>query len=741
MLNDLESRFLLVFLSIRTILQETTISRRRERLRAIEKGLDLGDAYRATLGRIKAQGREKAKLGMAVLMWISNSRRPLRVDEISHATAIRIGSNELDNDDIPAISTMLSCCQGLATIGEGTSTVRLIHFTLQEYLCTHPDLFERVHSTMAETCLTYLNFRHIKDLSMSVPPNLQSTLFLEYSSLYWGVHMRMEVSDRANAFALHLLQQFHSHISATFLWKSISEKFISREYPWVRTPDRKGFSALHCVSYFGIAEVADTLIKMNRWSVNEADGSGVTPLIWAARHGHEEVVKLLLQIKHIQLGRRDTNSGRTALSWTAGNGHEGVVRLFLGPRFVNLGSVGGWWREAARVVGVLFGWRYVNPDSTCNNGQTPLIWAAKNGHEGIVKLLLERNVHPDTPDAEYTRTPLSLAAENGYEGIAKLLLERKEVNPNSLSKYSRTPLSWAAENGREGVVKLLLGRGDVNSDTPDSYYFKTPLSWAAENGREGVVKLLLERGDVNPNGSSESDRTPLLWAVWNGHEGVAKLLLGRGDVNPDTPDSYYSKTPLSWAAGDGHVGIVKLLLGRGDVNPDSLSKYGRTPLSWAAGNGRERIVKLLSGREDVNPDSPSESGRTPLLWAAGNGHEETVKLFLARKDVHPDTPDTVYGQTPLSWAALNGHEGIVRLLLARKDVHPDTPDTDYGQTPLSWAAGNGHEGIVELLLERENVNPNSSSKSGKTPLTLAAEKRHYSVVELLQAYIPDVSSN
>ena len=59
---------------------------------------------------MKAQGGEKARLGIAVLMWISHSRRPLQVDEICQAIAIRIESKDLDNDDIPAISTLLSFC-------------------------------------------------------------------------------------------------------------------------------------------------------------------------------------------------------------------------------------------------------------------------------------------------------------------------------------------------------------------------------------------------------------------------------------------------------------------------------------------------------------------------------------------------------------------------------------------------------------------------------------------------------
>jgi len=665
----------------------------------MRNGLDLGDTYKAMLGRIKAQGEEKTRLGMAVLMWVSHSGRPLQVDEICHALAIRIGSSDLNGDDIPAISTLLGCCQGLVTMDKGGSTVRLIHLTLQEYLCTHPELFDRAHSTMAETCLTYLNFPHVKGLSVSSSPDPRGTPFLEYSSLYWGTHMRMELSDGAKRSALDLLDQFDSHISAKFLWKS-----ISRGFPISRTPDREQFSALHCASYFGIAEITNTLIKTNRWDLNQRDGAGVTPLIWAARYGHEEVVRLFLRKKHAQPDQQDTNYGRTALSWAAENGHEGVVRLFLGPRFADPGSGGHRWGKGSRVVGLLFGRRYINPDSLGKSGRTPLSLAAGNGHEGIVRILLGReDVNPETLDTEYGQTPLSWAAKDGRERVVKLLLERKDVNPNSPSKSGRTPLSWAAENGREGVVKLLLGRGDV---------------------------------DVNRDSSSEPGLTPLWWAARNGHEGIVKLLLERGDVSPDTPDAVYGQTPLSWAAGKGHEGVARLLLRRGDVNPDNSIKSGRTPLSRAAGNGHEGIVKLLLERADVTPDIPdTEYGRTPLSWAAGNGREGVVKLLLWRRDVNPNS-SSKSGRTPLSWAAGNGHERVVRPLLQRRDIIPDIPDTTHGRTPLSWAAGNGREGVVKLLLGRRDVNPDSLSKHGQTPLSCAAENGYHRVVELLHARYP-----
>ena len=182
--------------------------------------------------------------------------------------------------------------------------------------------------------------------------------------------MRIEISDRAVAFALQLLDQFDNHISARSLWKTINDG-----RPFSSYSTGKPFSALHCISYFGIPEVSHALIKMNRRDVNQRDSLGVTPLIWAARYGHEEVVRLLFREKNLQPDEPDANNGRTALSWASGNGHEGIVRLYLARQFINPASVGHRWGRSARVMNLLFGQRYVNLNSSCKYGQTPLPWA------------------------------------------------------------------------------------------------------------------------------------------------------------------------------------------------------------------------------------------------------------------------------------------------------------------------------------------------------------------------------
>ena len=130
-------------------------------------GLGLDGAYDATLDRIKSQGKGKSALGIAALMWISHSERPMHIGELCDALAVKIGSRDMECDNIPSEKTLLASCLGLVTIDE-SSTVRLVHFTLQEYFNSHSEHFKNPESTMAEVCLTYLNFDSINELSHSL---------------------------------------------------------------------------------------------------------------------------------------------------------------------------------------------------------------------------------------------------------------------------------------------------------------------------------------------------------------------------------------------------------------------------------------------------------------------------------------------------------------------------------------------------------------------------------------------
>jgi ankyrin repeat protein len=48
------------------------------------------------------------------------------------------------------------------------------------------------------------------------------------------------------------------------------------------------------------------------------------------------------------------------------------------------------------------------------------------------------------------------AAQNGHEAVVPLLLGQEGVDPELKDKGGRTPLGWAAWSGHEAIVKLLM---------------------------------------------------------------------------------------------------------------------------------------------------------------------------------------------------------------------------------------------------------------------------------------------
>ncbi|RYP73107.1 hypothetical protein DL771_003858 [Monosporascus sp. 5C6A] len=103
---------------------------------------------------------------------------------------------------------------------------------------------------------------------------------------------------------------------------------------------------------------------------------------------------------------------------------------------------------------------------------------------------------PDSKDAEYGRTPLSWAAENGHEAVVKLLIAEKAVDPNPKDINGWTPLLWASQYGQETILQLLLNQ-EVNVDTEDKYGL-TALLLAFFDFQNEAEKLLVENGASIP---------------------------------------------------------------------------------------------------------------------------------------------------------------------------------------------------------------------------------------------------
>ena len=428
------ARFLFVALSIDAILGETSKARRKKMLQNVATtGVELDTVYAPTLQRLRDQKGHRSKLGMEVLMWVSHSERPLRIEELGHALAVDVEVTDLDVENLTPEKIILESSLGLVVVDKRTSRLRLIHPTLQGYLSC-PGALPDAHETLAETCLAYLNYEQVKRLPTYKVPNPRDMPFLEYSSLYWGSHAKRGLSDRANELALKLLTRYDRHISATSLFNQMQ----SDDSPPVID---HLFSGLHCASYFGIFKVVAALIEMEGCDANQSDCKGFTPLMWAARMGNEAVVKLLLTRNDVNPDKAD-NKGTTPLWEASRYGHEKVVRLLL--------ARGG-----------------VNPNKPNNDGVTPLQCASSNGHEGVVSLLSPRGaINPDQSDNKSTQLPR--ASSNRQEGVVRPPVAQDEVNLDEPDSCDQPSLQRASSNRHEEMVTPPVVRDDVNPDQPEN---------------------------------------------------------------------------------------------------------------------------------------------------------------------------------------------------------------------------------------------------------------------------------
>ena len=137
-------------------------------------------------------------------------------------------------------------------------------------------------------------------------------------------------------------------------------------------------------------------------------------------------------------------------------------------------------------------------------GRTILMLACEHGHLKCVNLLLKGGacVNMEGCRSYYDWNPLGLAVNNGHDAIIKLLLNKgADVNgfcPLSKGVYG-TMLMLAVKQDHATVVKTLINAGaDVNVV---DYYGRSSLMYVCEKGNIRCAKILLKAGaDVNAEG-------------------------------------------------------------------------------------------------------------------------------------------------------------------------------------------------------------------------------------------------
>ena len=218
-----------------------------------------------------------------------------------------------------------------------------------------------------------------------------------------------------------------------------------------------------------------------------------------------------------------------------------------------------------------------------DGNETPLAVASREGHSGVVRVLLEHGADVGTRD-NYFYSPMEHASTRGHAKVVQVLLERGADVNKGVDRRNNTILHLASSSGHPKVVQMILDHGaDVHVRDTDNL---TPLHSAQD---EEVARVLLEHG-ANPNAQDKTKRTPLYEALDLRRADFARVLLDNGaDVNARDNQN---GTPLHLASRWGYLDGVKLLLQRGsDIH--ARDDLGWTPFQVASARKHHDVMKFL----------------------------------------------------------------------------------------------------------------------------------------------------
>lgn len=367
------------------------------------------------------------------------------------------------------------------------------------------------------------------------------------------------------------------------------------------------------------------------------------------------------------------------------------------------------------------------------------LWrAAQVGHTLSVKTRLAAGIDPNQAERSY---PIVYAAENGHEEIVDLLMAHEKFDVTSLdiaiyrateSKHSKIvakmqqrkdmklqlaqELLKAAGQGEEKQVELVLKQVEkfsVDIDT-QSKWGKTALYLASAKGHLRIVELLLSaKADIEK--ADQEGRTPLMEAAWTNHLPVVQRLIAEGaKINAVRHDGWNA---LINAASYGCDTVVDFLLQhKPEINYQD--KSGQTGLMQAAKGSNQKTINCLQSllEAKADPNLKDKEGKTALLLVAERKENiKKMELLLAAK-AEIDVRDKNL-HTPLLHACINGHVAQAKMLIIA-GANVNVVDAE-GMTALMYAVRRNFQ-LVDLLINA-GVNVDAIAQNGQSALARAMQ--------------------
>jgi ankyrin repeat protein len=502
------------------------------------------------------------------------------------------------------------------------------------------------------------------------------------------------------------------------------------------------YAAIH-----GSEPIVKILLAKPEISVNFQNQQGQCALWCAALQGFAEIVEDLLQHRDIQVDLPEREYGLTPLAAAVAKGRAPIVKRLIHTGRANVNAPDRWRRtpifhaiarQDSAILEILLADDRLDLAWPDDLGHTPLIYSVLKGQPVLTKMLLG---HPEpyvgSRDSD-NRTALWHAVQQGDEDLVQLLLDSgSDIYARDIDGL--TPLLLSIRQVNVSMVQKLMrySRRDHLTATPGVNHGisteRPPLCLATKQKSEDIVRLLLDH-DWNVNEVDAEGRTPLHLAAENGNRSIVQVLLNHINVDLHARDQWRS-TALHAAAMRGHLSVVNLLLAEPSIDVNAKDENGATPLWWATRRNHKPVAARLLAEPDVDVNAVGQFERplaersTSLHHAVKHRAKLIIRLLLMETSLDPNVTDH-QGWTPLALAASQGDVKTVEWLLARRDIQVNAADE---QPPLWLAARHGHIRVVEQLLGCRTIDINQGWGGYQPPLLAAIIAGHTDVAMRLLA--------
>ena len=701
----------------------------RKALKTFPDSID--DIYKEGMQRIQAQEPDVRKRAYRVLGMITRTRRPLGLQELQHALAAvyLTGEEDMTEDDISyAIDqpkTILDSTSALVILEEDETQVRLVHRSLEDYLHIEENTkkwFPNAEIEISNACMTYLDLvlprkRCNDDYYVSKKSRFP---YLQYASQYWGDHVRnascypASTADVQQA-AMRLMNN-SQHLEACM------------QAAWCTNPGGhdtwdvwRGVDRLHVCAWYGLSSILSAM-NVDKSLVDRIEPKyGQTPLMYACRKGHPDVVRQLLRLGASQ--RKTSARGRNAL-FEAVLGHHSSHKTSLLETHSKHGEV----------VDILVCEMAQDLDINMTHNQerdrTALMLAANLGHLGMVETMLK---HPDVKldlQDQNGMTALYLAAREDHYEVVQVLLDAEASIDIVDFHAGRSPLRCAAERDLDEMVDLLLQYG-AEPELKDREGGTATLR-AVNRGAIKALEKMMEH-DVDLRCTDEVGQSLLHGAARNGYDEIVRLLLGDRSqkekrLHPEVQDTY-RMTPLHEAARNGKEVIVSILLENG-ADASLKDEFNRTPYTVAWQYGHQKIMQMLEKSSSGDQAAASlDEERSPVWSIVRRKRTDLVANAIQTRigDLHFPEPCTE--NSALHVAIEENEPDILSMLLETKVLPVDRPNR-VKRTPLHTAALVGDTYAAKCLIDFD-ANIDLKDRWNDEALFLAQSNQHVDVMLIL----------